>query len=394
MKILIVAHYTGNFSETDNGRFLYLAKMLSNKHDVELITSSFDHTNKCKKAPITTKYPFKITTVDEPGYKKNISFKRIFSHQIWGKNLRKYLESIEKPDVIYCAIPSLSGPAAAAAYCRKNNVKFVIDIQDLWPESFKLALKIPVVSDLAFAPLMPLADSIYSAADRVCAVSQTFVDRALRVNNKCQNGTAVFLGTNLDTFDSYASGTPIMKKGEGEVWLAYCGTLGSSYDLECTFKALRILKDQGINIKFIVMGNGPLEEVFKKSASEKELDVVFTGYIPYDQMCALLCECDITVNPIMHSSAASIINKHGDYASSGLPVVNSQESREYRSLVKEYKMGYNCRNNDAEDMARKIKKLYLNTNLRLEMGKNARRCAEEKFDRKVSYAKLVETIER
>ena len=394
MKILIVANFTRDFSETDNGRFLYLAKMLSKEHEVELITSGFDQTDKVKRPPITIQYPFKITFLDEPGFSKNVSVKRIYSHIVWGRNLKKYLESIEKPDVIYCAVPSLTGPAYAAEYCRKNNVKFVVDIQDLWPEAFKLAFKVPVVSDAIFAPMGKMADDIYRTADRVCGVSETYVNRGLRVNNKCSEGTVVFLGTNLDTFDSFASEEPIMKKPEGEVWLAYCGTLGSSYDLECSFQTLKILKDEGINIKFIVMGSGPKEADYKSSVEEKGIDVVFTGNLPYNQMCALLCECDITVNPIMHGAAQSIINKHGDYASSGLPVVSSQENREYRSLVKEYKMGYNCRNNDPEDMARKLKRLYLKKDLRLEMGRNARRCAEEKFDRKVSYARLVEAIEK
>ena len=115
--------------------------------------------------------------------------------------------------------------------------------------------------------------------------------------------------------------------------------------------------------------------------------------LSYDKMCSLLNICDITVNPITHKAAQSIINKHADYAASGLPVVNTQENREYRDLVKEYQMGLNCNNNDAVDMSRKIRQLIDNTDLRIKMGKNARRCAEEKFDRKNTYKKIVDLIE-
>ena len=111
-------------------------------------------------------------------------------------------------------------------------------------------------------------------------------------------------------------------------------------------------------------------------------------------MCGWLAACDIAVNPIMHNAAQSIINKHGDYAASGIPVLNTQECREYRDLVNEYKMGFNCKNGDAEGLANKLQRLIKDKSLRLQMGKNARKCAEERFDRKHSYLDLIKEIER
>ena len=122
------------------------------------------------------------------------------------------------------------------------------------------------------------------------------------------------------------------------------------------------------------------------------MNALFTGRLPYNEMCALLKSCDITVNPIKSSSAATIINKHGDYAASGLPVINTQESVEYRKLIDEYQMGFNCHNDDAEDIARKLKLLADDKELRIRMGAGSRRCAEERFDRKTSYKKLVRAI--
>ena len=391
MRIVIIANFTRDFSESDNGRFLYLAKHLaSNNHEVELITNDFNHGRKERREPITTEYPFKITLLHEPGYKKNVSIQRFYSHHIWGKNLKRYLESIKKPDVVYCAVPSLTGPNYVANFCKKNGIRFVIDIQDLWPEAFEVVLHIPFV----FFPIKLLADSIYRKADAICAVSKTNGSRALRVNKNCNNATAVFLGTDLEVFDKYAKGIPIIHKEKSELWLAYCGSLGSSYDLTCVIDALSILKEKNIVIKFVVMGNGPKLEEFQQYAKLKNIDAVFLGRLPYKDMCPLLCECDITINPITHKSAASIINKHGDYAASGLPIVSTQESEEYRSLIDEYQMGFNCNNNDSIDLANKLEKLATDKELRIRMGMNARRCAEEKFDRKTSYKALISEIER
>lgn len=388
MKILIVAHFTRDFSETDNGRFQYLAKALSADHDVEIVTTTFSHGDKTNKAPVTVEWPFKITMLYEPGYKKNVSLKRFYSHYIWGRSVKKYLQTIEKPDVVFCAIPSLTGPRNVARYCKTNKIRFVVDIQDLWPEAFQMVFKIPVISDLVFAPFKKYADSIYRSADDICAVSQTYVDRALKVNKKCKTGTTVFLGTNLDTFDAYASENPILHKSNDEIWIAYCGTLGSSYDLTCVIDAIKVLHQKQFSISFIVMGDGPRKKEFEEYAKEKKIKAVFTGRLTYNQMCSLLAACDITVNPIAHMAAQSIINKHGDYAASGLPVVSTQENNEYRKLVEEYHMGFNCANNDPVDMAEKIEILITNYELRCEMGKNARRCAEEKFDRRNTYSQL------
>jgi len=99
------------------------------------------------------------------------------------------------------------------------------------------------------------------------------------------------------------------------------------------------------------------------------------------------------VNPIVKGTAASIINKHADYAASGLPLLNTQEIDEYCKLVKQYNMGYNCKNGDFIDLASKLSVFMENEVLRLEMGKNARICAEDKFDREKTYKTLIQLIE-
>lgn len=48
MDIVIVSQYLRNIEtfEGNNSRFVYLAKMLKDKNDVEIITSDFHHTTK------------------------------------------------------------------------------------------------------------------------------------------------------------------------------------------------------------------------------------------------------------------------------------------------------------------------------------------------------------
>ena len=202
------------------------------------------------------------------------------------------------------------------------------------------------------------------------------------------------MGTKLDDFDENANATPILKKPENEIWLGYCGSLAASYNIPLVIDALKIISDRGLTPpKFIVMGGGARKDEFENYAKSKDVDVCFVGKLPYADMCSLVSECDIVVNPIVKGSAASIINKHADYASSGLPVLNTQESVEYRNLVDEYEMGFNCKNEDPMDLADKLAILLADEQLRKKMGANARKCAEEKFDRKNTYKKIYEIIE-
>lgn len=388
--VVIIANFVSSLQGTDNDRVPYLANMLSKGNSVELVASTYCHEDKVRRTRIS-KFPFKVTLLDEPGYRKNICLKRFWSHYVWGRNVLKYIKSRKKPDVVYCTIPSLTAASLVSEYCKKNDIRFVIDVQDLWPEAFQMVFNVPVISKLLFAPFKRLANKAYKNADEIVAVSQTYVDRAVSVNIKGAKGCPVFLGTNLDTFDECVKKNlaEIQKEfpKKDEIWIGYCGTLGKSYDLPTVFDSLHLLKLQNKNVpKLIVMGDGPNRADFESYAESRQANVLFTGKIPYEKMCALLSLCDMAVNPIIGSSVASIINKHADYAAAGIPVINTQNSQEYRNLVDSYNMGINCQNGDAIELAQAIEHLSVLVELRKQMGACARRCAEEKFDRKATYS--------
>lgn len=390
MDIVIIANFCAALDGGANSRFTYLASMLCHENQVELVSSDFSHGRKKARVCNTSRFPFRVTLLHEPGYPTNVCLSRFKSHMAWGKEVRRYLATRQKPDVVYCAVPSLSAAFEAAYYCQKNGIKFVIDVQDLWPEAFQMVIAIPFVSKVIFSPFQWYANKIYSSADEIIAVSQTYVDRAISVNRKVTTGYSIFLGTELKTFDQNVEQNPVKREDSDDIWLGYCGTLGSSYDIRCVIDALDILKNS--KIKFVVMGDGPRKEEFEAYAKEKGVNAEFTGRLPYPVMCGKLAACDIVVNPITRGAAQSIINKHADYAASGLPVLNTQECPEYRNLIDNYNMGFNCKNNDAEDLARQMQILVKNKALRQKMGLNARKCAEERFDRKNSYQEILDIV--
>jgi glycosyltransferase involved in cell wall biosynthesis len=395
--ILIISHFVDFPFEKGNDRFCYIAsRLVLCGRRVEIVTSDFIHVSKayrCWDSTELVNFEYKTTILHEPAYKKNVSLKRFYSHHVFGKNLQKYLFERKKPDLIYCAVPSLDVAKVAAKYARKNKIRFIIDVQDLWPEAFKMVFPVPVLNRIIFYPMQRQADYIYATADEIISVSQTYAERVLKVNKKCKEAHSIFLGTELVSFDRLAEEKKLLDKPEGEIWLAYIGTLGHSYDLTCVIDALRMLQDREIsNVKFVVIGDGPLKSRFENHAQEQGVNVEFTGRLNYGKMVGILNVCDIAVNPIIYGAAQSIINKHGDYAAAGLPVLNTQECLEYRNLVEEYQMGFNCENNDPSDLADKLLKLCTDEGLRKTMGENSRKLAIERFDRKSTYERIVRVL--
>lgn len=396
MDIVIVAQYLRDLESFDgnNSRFIYIAKMLakSNKNNIEIITSDFSHARKTNFNKIDKIDGIKFTVCHETGYERNVSLKRFISHKELAINIKKYLKDRKKPDVIYLAVPSLSVGKICTKFCDKNDIKLIIDIQDLWPEAFKMVFNIPIISNLIFFPMKKQADYIYSRADEIVAVSETYCNRALKVNKKTKKGLSVFLGTDLKYFDECKKNNKI-EFDDDVIRIAYIGTLGHSYNIKFVIDAISILNKKGINnIKFIVMGDGPLKQEFEEYAKERNINCEFTGKLKYENMIGLLCSCDIAVNPIKAKSAGSIINKVGDYAAAGLPVINSQESKEYRYLIDENQIGINVENDDSNSMSSAIELMCSDYKKRKEYGNNNRKLAEKKFDRQNTYSKIINVI--
>ena len=389
-RIWIVTHFCSDFESKGNNRFNYLAKLLADRgYQVEFITSDFSHVKKKPRTADAADPAYHVSLVHEPGYQKNVSIRRLRSHKVFGQNLKLLFAQLEKPQVVYLAVPSLDAGKVTTEYCQANNIPLVIDVQDLWPEAFCIAAKRFFIPEWVFTPMKKTADYIYKNADAVVSVSNTYLDRANLVRKK-QGGQCVFIGTNLSVFDSYPD-API-KKPDGEIWIAYVGTLGSSYDLRTAIEAMRILVNKGLTgFRFKVFGDGPDMQQLIEQAQGLPID--FSGRVLYQDLAGLIRKCDIAVNPLVKGAAQSIINKHADYAAAGLPVVSTQECPEYRKLLETYGCGINCPPEDASSVADALEKLLKDPQLRKEMRQRSRQMAEGCFDRATTYQQIVTIIE-
>ena len=385
----------------ENGytRFRFLSEFLAAKGcKVDLITSTFQHWDKKQRDISKIKkevYPFNLRFIKEPGYKKNVDLKRIRSHRIAAKNLKKMLEKDGAYHLIYCEIPPNDVALAAARYAKKHQIPFVADVNDLWPEAMYMALDIPIVSKLLFSPFLRDAEKVYSLCSGVIGTSDEYTNRPFQRKKRIIPKRTVYVGNELSVFDTGAQEyMPEIEKGEKEFWVTYAGTIGTSYDIKTMILTADYLKKKGYNdIHIKILGGGPLKEELEKLAGTLKGNVEFVGYVPYEKMAAYLKKSDVLVNSFIKKAPQSIVTKIGDYLAAGKPMINTCSSAEFRTKVEKDGFGINVEAENKKLLADAVLELYGNAEEREIMGKKARQTAEEQFDRPNSYKMIVDRME-
>ena len=399
-KIAVISMGVKLNGEKGYSRFRYIGDFLSDAgYQVDLITTTFQHWEKAQRDIDAIKkedYKFQLKFIYEPGYRKNIDLRRIRSHSIAAKNLTKLLEKEGDYDLIYCEIPPNDVALAAAEYAKKKGIPFVPDVNDLWPEAMRMVLDILVVSDILFYPLQRDAEKVYSLVSGIIGTSDEYRDRPLKNQKLDVPRKTVYVGNEIAEFDrGVEKYGPEIQKPEGEFWVSYAGTIGTSYDIRTMVLAGKELLDRGMSqIKFKILGGGPLKDELENLAKEQGcVNVEFVGYAPYPKMAAYLAKSDILVNSFVKKAPQSIVTKIGDYLAAGKPMINTCMSPEFRQKVENDGFGINILPEDVKILADAIAELYEDRDGCRIMGEKARKIAEEQFDRPESYKKIIELIE-
>ncbi len=396
-KIAVVSTSAAIGSEKGLNRMFFLAEMLAeNGFEVDFITSDFHHwSKKHRDKEVIKSYNSKCNVVllHEPGYKKNVDPRRIYSHYVLARNIAKYLRT-QKYDLVYNDIPDNHVSALSAKYAKKNNIPFVIDVEDLWPKAMRMAFNVPVISDICFSYFSHDAKTAYSLSSAVIGSSDCYRDDSLNYGIEIPVKKTVYVGNNLDLFDEgVRQHSAEIQKPENEYWITYAGSLSTSYDIDTLIKSVGYLTNQGEkNVRLIILGDGSLRAEFESLAEPLGEYVSFKGYVSYDVMAAYLVKSDVLVNSLKKNAPQSIVSKIGDYLAAKKPMINTCIDKEFWQKVEHDGFGVNVEPENVKILAEKILFLKNNPELSKEMGEKARKIAEEQFNRKQSYMNIVDLL--
>ena len=294
-------------------------------HRTTYWTSDFSHAHKAPRKldgidDLADACGFRMKFVPTRPYPTNICLRRILSHRAFASTWRRLAEAEpERPDVVIASLPPLSSCAAALEFCRRAGARFVVDVQDAWPETFYR-----VAPAWMFAPFRATARRIYRSADAVTAVAARYIELAKSYGANAPSHLC-HLGICLDA----VKGERRKVKGENlpaspftfhpsPFTLIYLGAMGASYDLETVIGAVKEMED----VELDIAGSGPKEQSLRARAADCSR-IRFYGYLAENDLQILLLKADAGVIPMFPDSCVGVPNKLADYAAAGLRVVNS-----------------------------------------------------------------------
>ncbi len=173
------------------------------------------------------------------------------------------------------------------------------------------------------------------------------------------------------------------RKGNSNIILYFAARASESKGFYDFLKIVEILKKKHPELKFMATGNKP------ENVKDKEIE--FTGYLPEKKIINLLEEVFIVIIPSKWGEPFGLVNIEAmamkkpvvAYANGAIP-----------EIIKSDFNGFLVKNANIKGMVKKIELLIKNNRLAEEIGKNARKTVEKKFDIKKISAKYYDVIKQ
>lgn len=279
-------------------------------------------------------------------YQRNISFGRIRYEQSFGKAFDKAIRNMPKPDCIVLAEPCLFFGEPVRRYARKNEIPLVVDILDLWPEMFALALPNVVrpAAQTLFAPLYARRRRLLREATGVVGCTANYADVARKVS--CSPVETFYLGVDADDVRQTMHDIPVnlrLPAFDG-LTCVYAGTLGEAYDIPCLATAITMLPKSAA-VRLVVAGAGPERARLEQVAMAYPDTLIFLGEIAPHELGAIYAQAQIGLCSYSLGSAVEMPVKLFDYLAAGLAIITSLDG-EITSLI-DAGAGVRCNAGDA-----------------------------------------------
>ncbi len=278
-------------------------------------------------------------------YKRNLSLQRICNHRQIANEFHRLAEQMQKPDVIFCALPTLELAREAVRYGKRHSVPVVVDIRDQWPD---------FMVELCPAPLRPLAKLglgfMYKDLKEACrgAVGITGNAPALVRWGVSHSGRETH-----DNDQYFAHGYPEISYDESLMtqaktfWqdlgvgsdnhlpvICFIGSVRYTVmDFETVISAFKPISSKA---QLVIAGSGDDLPKFKSQAVGIE-KIVYSGWVDGPAVKTLMQLSDMGLAPYRNSDnfRDSMPNKLVEYLSEGLPLISSLEGFS-RQLMQEH----------------------------------------------------------
>lgn len=176
-----------------------------------------------------------------------------------------------------------------------------------------------------------------------------------------------------------------IEKKENEITIGIVKTLTEKYGIEYLIKAIKELEnildiENYKKIRLLIYGKGELKNKLEDLTKELQIEdkVIFKGYISNEDVPKALNEMDIFVVPsILDSESFGVAAVEA--MACEIPVIASSVGG-LKEVIVDKETGYLVPKKDHKEIAKYLKKLILDKNLRISLGKNGRKRVLENYD--------------
>ena len=291
---------------------------------VHVITSDWEHFHKRTR----TQCPEGYELIHVRPYNRNLSLDRLISHYYFAQQVQARLEEIG-PRMIWTFVPPNSLAKCTAAYKISHpQVKLVMDMLDMWPETMPIS---GFKTMLPFSRWRKLRDEWVGYADAVVTECELF-QKPLK--GKCDPEKMHTLYLARDWSD--ASGA--VNLPEDRTALCYLGSINNIIDIGCIEK---IIRSVGGPVDLHIIGDGEKRKALIDRAKEAGANVIFYGKV-YDrtEKQKIMDQCHAGLNIMKKSVFVGLTMKSMDYFECGLPIINNIKGDTWQ-FVDDFGIGIN-----------------------------------------------------
>ena len=291
--------------------------------------------------------------------------RRILYNQELGTQLKRRFESAP-PDFIY-ERASLYG-TAGVALARELNVPLLVEL------NAPLAVEQSAYRATGLGELAAQAERWTLAhADAVLTVSAPLRDHVVSLGVEPERVQVIPNGVDAALFQPRIRDSGVRARwglGNGPV-LGFVGGLRRWHDAEALPVVLERLVHRYRGLRLVIVGDGPLRGELERTLKERKLtgSVVFTGWLPQEEVAELIQQFDVALAPYARLEHAFYFSplKLFEYMASGVPVVAAKLGQ-IAEIVRDGETGLLYPPDDVEALVGACERLLADPALRRQLG--------------------------
>lgn len=296
-------------------------------------------------------------------------------------------------DVIYSYHPPLTTSFSACLLGLCKRVPFVVDVQDLWPDTLSAT---GMISNRKVLNLVgKVCDFVYKRASKVVVLSPGFKKRIVSRGVPAKKVEVIYNWCNEPALSNFEQ-TEVKLPDNGNLNLLFAGNLGFAQGLPSIIQAANILQSKNVGVNIVLLGDGVAKQSAVESAEEMNLsNVHFLPRVSMQQVGSLLSEADMLLVHLNKNELFEITVPSRTQANMamGKPIVMGVAG-DASDLITKAGAGVTCQPDNPESLAGAVMHVCSLTELeRLSLGKAGKEYYEQHLSLKQGVNKFISIFE-